>query len=155
MHKNFDLITFLKFGLVGFLGVGVSFVLYYALPKYANLSDFVAYPIAQEAGILITFFPMDRWVFRARKYKHGFAGRLLMYHGTLISGLVVQTVILAVLQYYGIYRMYAYAAGAGAAALWNFVLSSTVVFAGGVDVENSRVWRWCAGKCFRRDTFKK
>ena len=99
MNKKKEIIKFTKFILVGFLGaiVGGGIITYATgkLPPDAHpLAYIVPYLISVEAGILVTFYPNDVWVFREQEYRLSMWQRLVAYHGALFSGFIVQTMVL-------------------------------------------------------------
>ena len=131
-----EIITFVKFTLVGILGavVGAAIVLYSTgkLPEDASpFLYFIPYLISVEAGILVTFFPNDRWVFRRENYRLSLWQRLVAYHGALFGGFIVQTLSFGALLLLHLDVKLSYFISVGAAALWNYIVSRKAVFVEG------------------------
>ncbi len=136
MNSRKELITFIKFTLVGILGAGVGAIIItyftHKLPEDASpLSYIVSYLLSVEAGILVTFYPNDVWVFREEKYKLNVWQRLVAYHGALFGGFIIQTIVFSFFLLIHTPMRTAYFMGVGAAALWNYVVSRKTVFVGG------------------------
>ncbi len=132
--KLHEIILFIKFSLVGVLGMGTStlvfFLMTYRIPNQASFTQYIIpYLSSVEAGILVTFFPNDIWVFREEKSKLTLLQRFFAYHGALFSGFLVQTGVFIFLLLISAGDRFAYFAGMGAAALWNYVVSRKAVFA--------------------------
>ena len=145
MNSKKELITFIKYTLVGILGAGVGAIIVtyftHKLPEDATpLSYIVPYLLSVEAGILVTFYPNDVWVFREEQYKLNVWQRLMAYHGALFGGFVIQTIVFALLILINAPTRTAYFMGIGAAALWNYIVSRKAVFAGGEKDKNSGIW---------------
>ncbi len=156
-----EIITFIKFTLVGVLGAGVgaSIITYMTnrLPPDASpLAYFIPYLLSVEAGILVTFLPNDMWVFRKEKYKLSMWQRLVGYHGALFSGFIVQTIIFGFFLLIRMSSSWAYFMGVGAAALWNYVVSRKAVFVEGGEKHKNRGLRGrLSRKRVRRDIVQK
>lgn len=156
-----EIITFIKFTLVGVLGAGVGTIIitYMANRIPPNVSPFVyfvPYLLSVEAGILVTFLPNDMWVFRKEKYKLSMWQRLGGYHGALFSGFIVQTIIFGFFLLIRMSSLWAYFMGVGAAALWNYVVSRKAVFVEGGEIHKScNLWSRFSRKCVRRDIIQK
>ncbi len=134
MSKRDETVKFIKFTLVGLLGalVGGAIVTYATgrLPPDASpLAYIIPYLLSVEAGILVTFYPNDVWVFKEQEYKLSLWQRLVAYHGALFSGFIVQTVVFGAFLLLHISVNIAYFLGVGAAALWNYIVSRKAVFA--------------------------
>ncbi len=135
MNKK-EIIKFVKFMIVGLLGtfVGGGIITYMTgkLPPDAHLLAYIIpYLISVEAGILVTFYPNDVWVFREQEYKLTMWQRLVAYHGALFSGFIVQTIIFGFFLLIHTPLKTAYFMGIGAAALWNYWVSRKTVFVEG------------------------
>ncbi len=136
MNSRKELIIFIKFTLVGLLGalVGSAIITFFThkLPEDASpLAYIVPYLLSVEAGILVTFYPNDVWVFREEQYKLNVWQRLLAYHGALFGGFIIQTIVFAFFLVIHVPTRTSYFLGVGAAALWNYVVSRKAVFSGG------------------------
>ncbi|OYT60433.1 polysaccharide synthesis protein GtrA [Euryarchaeota archaeon ex4484_178] len=143
MNKKKEIIKFTKFILVGFLGaiVGGGIITYATgkLPPDAHpLAYIVPYLISVEAGILVTFYPNDVWVFREQEYRLSMWQRLVAYHGALFSGFIVQTMVLVFFLILNASLQRAYFLAIGAAALWNYVVSRKTVFVEGGEKDKNR-----------------
>ncbi len=141
MSDREEIVTFVKFTLVGILGafVGGAIITYFTgriPPDASPLAYIIPYLLSVEAGILVTFYPNDVWVFRQENYKLGFWGRLLAYHGALFSGFIVQTMVFGGAALLGLSISTSYWLGVGAAALWNYIVSRKAVFAGEEDEDS-------------------
>ncbi len=143
MNKKKEAIKFAKFTLVGLLGavVGGSIITYLTgkLPPDARpLAYIIPYLISVEAGILVTFYPNDRWVFREQEYKLSMWQRLVAYHGALFSGFIVQTIVFGFFLLIHTPTKTAYFLGIGAAAIWNYIVSRKTVFVEGGEKHKGR-----------------
>jgi len=155
-----EIIIFIKFTLVGVLGavVGGAILTYLTgrLPPDASpLAYIIPYLLSVEAGILITFYPNDVWVFREEEYTLNVWQRLLAYHGALFGGFIIQTIVFAVFLLMHTPTRTAYFLGVGGAALWNYVVSRKAVFAGGEKNKNRGIRGRLSGKRGRRPSLKK
>ena len=133
-RKLYELIHFFKFSIVGLLGMVISTAIFFSitsrLPENVSIFEYLPpYLISVEAGIVVTFFPNDRWVFKKEKKKLSTFHRFLGYHGTLFGGFVVQTFLFLFLLLVHINYYIAYVGGLGAAALWNYIISRKAIFA--------------------------
>jgi putative flippase GtrA len=143
MNKKKEIIKFVKFMLVGLLGavVGSGIITYMTgkLPPDAHpLAYIIPYLISVEAGILVTFYPNDVWVFREQEYKLTMWQRLVAYHGALFSGFIVQTIIFGFFLLIHTPLKTAYFLGIGAAAIWNYIVSRKTVFVEGGEKNKNR-----------------
>ena len=132
-RKTYELMLFIKFGLVGVLGMGVSAAIFLLLtyrlpPETPSLNYIIPYFLSVESGILVTFIPNDRWVFKEEKNKLSLIQRFLTYHGALFGGFLLQTGIFLFLLFMPISKRVAYFVGMVAAALWNYLISRKAVF---------------------------
>ena len=133
-NKFHELVLFVKFSLVGVLGMATStaifFLLTYRLPDNSSVFNYIfPYLLSVEGGILVTFLPNEKWVFREEKTKLSMIQRFLAYHGALFGGFLVQTFVFVFLLFILPGGKFAYFAGMGAAALWNYIISRKAVFA--------------------------
>ena len=154
-----ELITFIKFTLVGILGAGVGAIIItyftHKLPEDASpLAYIVPYLLSVEAGILVTFYPNDVWVFREEQYKLNVWQRLMAYHGALFGGFIIQTIVFSFFLLIHAQMRTAYFMGVGAAALWNYVVSRKTVFVGGEKNKNSGIRGRFSRKRSGSDAFK-
>ncbi len=161
MNKKKEAIKFTKFILVGMIGafVGGGIITYMTgkLPPDAPpLAYIIPYLISVEAGILVTFYPNDVWVFREQEYKLSIWQRLVAYHGALFSGFIVQTIVFGFFLLIHTSLRTAYFLGIGAAAIWNYVVSRKTVFVeGGGKNKNRGLRSRFSRKRGRRPSIKK
>jgi dolichol-phosphate mannosyltransferase len=113
---------FIKFNVVGAIGVLVNDGLYY-LFLLGGVYDLYADVVAIEISILSNFFLNDFWTFRDRRHGH-LAIRLLKFNGLMLIGLVVNLVIYyGLTRYFGIQGLLSNTVGIGFAALLRYWLS--------------------------------
>jgi dolichol-phosphate mannosyltransferase len=111
-----------RFGLVGASGVLVNTGVLYALHGTAGWPLIPASVLAVEAAIFNNFLWNDRWTFKARD---GTPYRFIRFNLVSLGGLVVNTVILAVLvALTGIHYLVANLIAIAVAMAWNFAANS-------------------------------
>ncbi|MCB0278879.1 MAG: GtrA family protein [Calditrichaeota bacterium] len=119
---------FLKFFLVGAVGVLVNQGILILLHDYRHLSLSISSPVAIEFSILSNFLFNNNWTWKSSKSKSLFK-RITNYHlVSLISGALNYAVLLG-LTMAGLFYMWANLIGIAVAALLNFVLNHTWTFA--------------------------
>lgn len=123
--KTFTLpyfLSFIKFSIVGLIGVGVNEGLLVVLQS-KGFYVLYAGAAAIEVSILSNFFLNDLWTFRDRRSGH-IAIRLVKFNLLMLAGLVANLAILYVGNtYFGIAAALANLIGIGAAFLLRYVLS--------------------------------
>jgi dolichol-phosphate mannosyltransferase len=83
-----SLTTFVKFALVGLLGVGVNLGVLTALLAIGT-NKFIASPIAIETSILTNFLLNNRWTFAERSYRDGLPSRGLKFNVVSVVALAL------------------------------------------------------------------
>jgi dolichol-phosphate mannosyltransferase len=123
---------FLRFGIVGAVGVVINMGFYTLLYDLVHIYDLIAGAIAIELSILNNFILNDRWTFRDRATKgwKTWFKRCLAFH--LSSGLVAmlaQLLTLYVLtRFLGMWDKLAYLIGIGIGALANYIICNHLIF---------------------------
>lgn len=80
--------TFVRFALVGLLGLGVNLGVLSVLLAL-GINKYIASPIAIEAAILSNYLLNNRWTFVGRSYRDGFSLRGLKFNVVSVLGLAV------------------------------------------------------------------
>ena len=130
-----NLQRFVRFGIVGGLGVAVNLGVHALLHQAAGLPDFVARALAIEVAILHNFTWHRRWVWADRQDDApSLRTQLLRYHlGTLFSSYVVTLAagwaLLQVLPEMPLRETVSHLGGIGCGMVTNFLLADGWVFA--------------------------
>lgn len=85
--------TFIKFGLVGFLGTLVDFAFYKLFINGFGVPPATAKGFSTEAGIINNFFFNNYWTFRHRVVRTTLWQRFLMYNTVSLGGLAIAVLI--------------------------------------------------------------
>lgn len=124
---------FVRYNLVGLLGLGVKLTLLAILVELAGIGHLAATAIAVEITILHNFTWHLRWTWRDRSAGldiNGVLARLLRFH--MANGLVGMTANLVVMKLLvdgaGLHYLAANLAATAAAGMANYLLASLVVF---------------------------
>jgi dolichol-phosphate mannosyltransferase len=114
---------FMKFAVVGLIGVGVNEGLLIVLDKSIGVALLAAGAVAIEISILSNFVLNDLWTFRDRRTGRA-AVRLAKFNALMLAGLVVNLVVLdAGTTYFGIDAAISNLVGIAAAFLLRYALS--------------------------------
>jgi len=81
--------VFVKFGIVGGIGVIVNMATFWVMTALLGVNHLVASAAATEIAILNNFMLNDLWTFRERRGGVRLGIRLLYFHGSRILGLLV------------------------------------------------------------------
>lgn len=115
--------SFVKFAVVGLIGVGVNEGLLILLDKSEGVTLLAAGTIAIEISILSNFVLNDLWTFRDRRTGHA-AVRLAKFNALMLAGLVVNLGVLDVgTAYFGIDAAISNLVGIAAAFVLRYALS--------------------------------
>jgi len=124
---------FLRYNLVGLLGLGVKFSLLAALVEFAGLGHMAATAVAVEATVLHNFTWHLRYTWRDRSTglsARGVLARLLRFH--LANGAVGMAANLVIMRLLvdglGLHYLAANLVATATAGIANFLLSGLVVF---------------------------
>ncbi len=123
MRPGFRLIggRFLRFGLVGLLGVAVNSAVLFVAHGVVGLPLAFASVLAVEVAILHNYLWNDRWTFGYREFSLARFGK---FNLTSLGGLLITTGVLYALVTYGrVYYLLANLVGVGLATGWNFMAS--------------------------------
>ena len=133
-HLSTALVRFIKFGLIGGLGVGVNVGVYALLRELVGMADFLSRVIAIEISVLHNFAWNFLWTWgdRGRNWSR-IPGSLLRYHGsTLFSSfmvtLAVGWVVLQLLPDVKWAEYLSHLTGIAAGTVSNYLLSDRWVF---------------------------
>ncbi len=116
---------FIKYSLVGFLGVGVNLGVYTILTRYFNFSEIVAPLVSIECALILNFFLQNFWTFGNRSTQSRIRVRFLKFH--LVSGLAAvinYLVFLSLFLIFGLYDILANLTGIAVAAVFNYLINS-------------------------------
>jgi len=115
--------SFVKFAVVGLIGVGVNEGLLILLDKSMGVALLAAGAIAIEVSILSNFVLNDLWTFRDRRTGHA-AARLAKFNALMFAGLVVNLGVLDVgTTYFGLDAAISNLIGIAAAFFLRYALS--------------------------------
>lgn len=106
--------TFVKFGLVGFIGTLVDFFFYKVFIKMLLLPPATSKGFSTEVAIINNFLLNNFWTFKYRKTKTNFWQKLGLFNLVSLGGLVIGVLIVKVL-----HTIY----GDGTAEFWGFRLA--------------------------------
>ncbi|MCP4573670.1 MAG: GtrA family protein [bacterium] len=130
-----NLQRFLRFGIVGGLGVAVNLGMHALLYHVAGLPDFAARVLAIEVAVLHNFTWHRRWVWADRQNEApSLAIQLLRYHlGTLLSSYIITLAagwaLMQVLPDMPVRETAGHLGGIGCGMVVNFLLADGWVFA--------------------------
>ena len=127
MPADRELRRFLKFCVVGGLGVLVNMVLLWLLTEVAGLFYLVSSAVAVECAILNNFLWNEVWTFRDRVLggSAGRLGRLLKFNTVSLGGLGINVVVLWLMtEQAGLYYLVSNLFGISAATLWNYFVNA-------------------------------
>ncbi len=116
---------FIKYSLVGFLGVGVNLGVYTILTRYFNFSEIVAPLVSIECALILNFFLHNFWTFGNRSTQSRIRVRFLKFH--LVSGfaaVINYLVFLSLFLIFGLYDILANLTGIAVAAVFNYLINS-------------------------------
>lgn len=125
LHRG-ELRRFLKFCLVGALGVVVNVGLLWLLTEFLGLFYVLSAAVSIETSILFNFALNDLWTFRDRRQLgSNTLARALKYNLTCALGVGINLGILALLtEVFGVYYIISNLIGIAGATLWNFTIST-------------------------------
>jgi len=117
---------FLKFCLVGALGVVVNMGLLWLLTEFFGLFYILSAAVSIETSILFNFALNDFWTFRDRRQLgSNTLARVMKYNLTCAVGIGVNLCVLVLLtEAFGIYYIISNLIGIAGATLWNFTIST-------------------------------
>lgn len=132
--------TFIKFGVVGFVGTMVDFIFYNLFIGSFGLRPATAKGISTEIAILNNFTFNNLWTFKRRKTKTNIWQKLLIFNTVSFGGLIISVVIVKLLhnlygdgiftlgflkiQYYNIF----FFAAIPPMMVWNFLMNHLVTW---------------------------
>lgn len=119
---------FQKFIVVGAVGLVVNQFGLMALHSLAGMSVALASPIAIFASMIVTFYLNEAWTWHDRG-RGRVIHRAMSYLPINIGGLIINWGILYYLHdEHGMHYLLANLFGAGAAAIWNFILNNAITW---------------------------
>jgi len=120
---------FLKYGVVGSIGVLINLSSYYILTRFIDLSPALSSPIAIEISILNNFLLNNYWTFNTRVTEKPIINRLLSFHLVSgISGLINYSVFLLMLYIINLPDLYAVLFGISVGIIFNYAGNSLWTF---------------------------
>ena len=120
--------TFIKFVIVGVLGIVVNLTFFFILYQIMSIKDLLSLALAIEVSILFTFILNDRWVFIAHSYYNSLFERFLLYHIVLLGGMGINIGIYYPLSILGVNYLLSDGAGIVVASAWTFYMNNVHVF---------------------------
>jgi len=124
--KRLEPLRFLKFAVVGGVGVIVNTALLYLLTTYVFGEPLylLSAAISLEASILNNFLLNEYWTFRDRAFAGGFGLRLVKFHGSRILGSAANLVVLYLLtEVFGVYYIVSNLVGVLVGMVVNYLTS--------------------------------
>lgn len=127
MFKSIFSAQFIKYAVVGLLATGLDFLFLYSLVEFLHLFYLLAAFFSMTVIIWISFSLNKYWTFqnREKKYFHQF----LKYAVSHVISLVIALAVLAILvQFFGLWYIYAKLFATIAAAITNFLIVKSFIF---------------------------
>jgi dolichol-phosphate mannosyltransferase len=123
--KKKEFIRFIKFGIVGVVGTGVTYLFWILLNVIFHVPDRLALGIAIEISIISNFILNNIWTFKDRKMKDKPIFRLLKFNFVSIGGLLLNIFIYTIFKnYLGFYKYFAEIFGILGGMFWNFFINN-------------------------------
>lgn len=120
--------TFIKFCIVGSIGVFVNMGFLYFLTEYLKIFYLISSFIAIEISILSNFMLNDNWTFKQHKNK-SFIERLITYEAISLFGVGIQITLLYIFtDVIGIYYMISNLLAIPVTLSWNFLMNKFVTW---------------------------
>ena len=120
---------FLRYGIVGSVGVLINLGSYYALTRFLDLSPIFSSPIAIEISILNNFLLNNYWTFSTRINETSIVRRLFSFHLVAgISGVLNYSVFLLLLYRMNLPDLYAVIFGITVGIIFNYAGNSLWTF---------------------------
>lgn len=120
---------FVKFGIVGAIGVLVNFLVYWILTSALGVNHLLAGTIATELAIINNFILNDLWTYRQRREGARLTVRILNFHWSRILGLLVTLGCLYLMvDLAGMDKNISYIFAIGLGTLTNFFTSDVYVW---------------------------
>ena len=120
-----ELARFVKFGLVGFLGAGVTYFFWILLEVFLGFPDRMALVIGIEIAIISNFFINNFWTFRDRPKKERIFLKLLKFNLVSLGGLLINVIVYTIFRdYFEFYKYFAEVFGILGGFLWNFFINN-------------------------------
>jgi dolichol-phosphate mannosyltransferase len=132
--------TFLKFGLVGFMGTMVDFFFYKLFIVSAHLTPAISKGFSTEAGIINNFIFNNYWTFKHRKTSTNVWQRFIIYNIVSLGGLAIAVLVVKFLHdLYGdgsanilgtkiAYNNFYFFATVPPVMIWNFTINHFVTW---------------------------
>lgn len=122
---------FLKFCVVGLIGVFVNMVILTILTEFFNIYYLISSIIAIETSIITNFLLNNFWTWKKRSKKHSFLSRMLKYNLVAFGGLILNwSALFLFTEKIGIFYVVSNLIGILIATLWNFILNNVWTFKG-------------------------
>lgn len=120
---------FVKFGIVGAVGVFVNYAVYWLLRSIIGANYLLCSVIATEIAILNNFVLNDIWTFKERRAGTSLIKRLLNFHWSRLLGLFVTVGSLYLMvDFAGLNEYVSYIFAIGVGTLTNFFTSDVYVW---------------------------
>lgn len=130
------LISFSRFLLVGGTGFVINAVLLLAL-THQGLPFYVAQIIGAETAVITNFLLHDAWTFSEHVKNRTKRQRLLLYNGSSVVGMLVNTMVTIILHSkLNLLSVYALAGGSVCALFINYLFSILVTWRSYHDIKN-------------------
>ncbi len=126
INIRFEFSRFLKFAVVGIVGVVVNTVALYLLTSFVfgERLYLAAAAISLELSILNNFYLNEVWTFRDKAVAGGVFQRLIKFHGSRLLGAATTLLVLYLLtDLFHIYYLLSNLVGVGVGTLVNYITS--------------------------------
>jgi putative flippase GtrA len=122
-----DLISFLKYLIVGSIATGTDFLLLYFFVDFFHIYYILAAAISFITAVIISYFLNKNWTFRDKEKR--LLPQLMKYIGINLVSLALSLIILYLLvEFLFVWYILAKAAATVVAVIWNFFAMRTWVF---------------------------
>ena len=122
--------TLVRFCIVGGIGFAVNATILESLPHLLAVPFYIAQIVGAETALLTNFMLHDVWTFDGiTTAPMSRRQRLLVYHGTFLLGMVVNSAITVFVHYrWGVPGLFALVTGSACALIVNFLTSKFIVW---------------------------
>lgn len=132
--------TFIKFGIVGFIGTMIDFIFYNLFINYFGIRPATSKGLSTEIAILNNFSLNNIWTFKKRKTKNTLWQKLIIFNFVSLGGLAISVLVVKVLDFIygegmldlGIFKVHYYNlyffATIPPQMVWNFFMNNLVTW---------------------------
>lgn len=126
-HKIFSH-KFVRFLLVGSVGFVINYIFLTITYRLLHIPIFISQLLSAEIALLATFTGNNFWAFRGHHHI-SIKSKLLKYHLTSGSGIIINTLIVgSLVKYAGLYYGLALVCGTFVGLVWNYIFNIKLIF---------------------------